>query len=516
MRWALPALLLVVVLLAAKTASVQQVGLLKDDISYVASSLSLSQGEGYARTYSAFGGADQKYPPGYPLLLTPFQFLSPNNLVLLRSITALCGLVLLALLWHKSARYGPQVATLTGLNLMWLSLDVSVMSEIPFMLTLYVLLWRVEGLKAKGSLEMRDRLEISGLLALCIYLRSVGLFLVPAVAYFLWRSKLGWKQALSVCVYSGGLYLPLFLGNRASGYREDLGGYPGLWSTLTDNAVFYFQHVPGALFGSPLLFESGWQGDAGMMTVSLLSCLLLTILLLMGACLVFKEKESLGLEFVLPYTAIFLVWPFQMVRFFVPLLPLFYRFLLEACAVVFPRLEKSSVVKVVCGLVIGLELVTLSSLARAKSVELPESYSWISQHTEPQDVISTIDPSVWLYSDRRVFVAPAELMLARTPDWLNQALLLDCKFVLCEGVAAEAWSAKLDSHPEWFEKVYSSPDSGHAIYKFIGQEQRFRLAFAWYIKALRESRFQRPDLAAQSFQQAVNLEPTFSAPKPQP
>lgn len=313
------------------------IGVFQDDGHYLILARALAQGDGYR--YINLPGAPPAthFPPGYPLLLAPFVWMSPRfpaNVAFLKLLNvALLPLAALAIrslaqrLGGLSAVAASGVAVVSVATVPLLFLNGLLFSETAFIAALCVVLMACEAVAAAPADGPWTRALGAGLcIGALAMLRTVGVALLPAMlAVLLWRRR--WAYAALVLVGALAFLLPwqLWMAAQADAVPTAIaGGYGGYGSWLAaawrDGGAGFVVSVvrenlrglliPLTLFG--LAETPGWAQGAAVVA-------LLTFAL-GGVRRLWPRMPVTLLSFV-PYGALLLFWPFPPDRFLWPLWP---------------------------------------------------------------------------------------------------------------------------------------------------------------------------------------------------
>ncbi|MBX3170534.1 MAG: tetratricopeptide repeat protein [Candidatus Eremiobacteraeota bacterium] len=272
-----------------------------DDAAYIGLARSLSLGRPYLQEWSPGLSAQTRFPPGFPLLLTPAQWLAPHNYDLCRAIVCLCAAGAMYLLIGYSRWLG--IPVLVGSNYLWLHSSSAVLSEQPFLLALLLYFRAVERRQT-----LRSSVFLGLGLGLLCALRTIGMMLIPATLLFhLGKKTLHRTGFLLGAVLSAG---PLIIPGILTGYGGELNKSPNLLSNLLDNLGV----LPASL-GWMLLIN---VYDLPSVIPRWLGLLPLSLALL---GLWRLRQSSFSFAWVTCCLSLLLVWPYQMPRLLLPLVP---------------------------------------------------------------------------------------------------------------------------------------------------------------------------------------------------
>lgn len=251
------------------------VGQFNDDASYLALARSLALGYPYQDLFEMGAPAATRFPPGYPIILMLFS----QNYWMARALSLILSLAAL----HCFRKEDKTAALLLAVNPFWALCSTWVMSESLFTLATILYLQSLP----KTSL----RWFFKGMAAaLCFYIRSIGLALVPATLFWMRRRPLADRaRYLLGFALAAGPHMLL-----SQGYAQE---FTGLKPALP-------AYYGAALVGLPALqFTLAYYALLGIALIGL------------------TRKHSLAASWTLCYLAVMLIWPYQDPRFAIPILP---------------------------------------------------------------------------------------------------------------------------------------------------------------------------------------------------
>jgi len=152
-----------------------------DSAIYISLAQSLAHGKGYAY----MGYAHTKYPPGFPLVLSPIVLLFGKNYLLMRAFVAACAVGSVGmtyLLFRRIASVGVAVAValITAAAFPLAIETTNILSDLPFMLASLSALYAAE--RSRGSSRSRWFWWTVTFIALSYLMRTVGFTLALAFA----------------------------------------------------------------------------------------------------------------------------------------------------------------------------------------------------------------------------------------------------------------------------------------------------------------------------------------------
>ncbi len=433
-------------------------GLLQDDGWYLLLAKALASGQGYTLINSPTAGIPPLYPPGFPALLSLVFRIAPQfpeNLYLLKAVSMLAMFgVGLASYWyftrHRDLSWGlaAGIATVTVLAPPFVFLATStVLSECVFTLLHLLAIIVIE-----RSIRLQDKRRLyyvvfgTGLTAATFLTRSMALSLILAVLVYLIKER----QKTSILIFGAGLVLllgPWMLYSRTHvptpeqrleqrgyiviGYAEQFwhkvagGEHLGkesvrdlplrIWANATN---IMGRHV-GVLTLSPLYSLTG-SSEGGVLSF------LLSLLAIIGYVAACRERLTL-VEIAVPFSLVITVlWPYDPLRFILPLTPFIIFYLLQGIKTSYDFLQQKlgetegqssgKVLGITISLFLALHLYENSTYIFAKYQSNQESrpafirffeenqemLDWVKENTQADSIIAAENPPlVYLYTDRK-------------------------------------------------------------------------------------------------------------------
>lgn len=419
-------------------------GFFHDDGIYLVTARALGEGRGYRIISLPAEIAQTKYPILFPLLLS-FAWrvhpAFPDNLLLLKTVPFLAGAAWLLLVYRFMRREGESrlmaavVAGLAAATPLAVFSVTSLLSETLFAALLWGALWRLREIETRNRASLSEAVLVGSLCAAAVHARVMGLVLLPAGLWLLWRRdhRCGAAFGLTMVV----LILPWFL-----------------WVGLQDlPALSYLDYYTSSNYESwNVITGFEWGKKAQIVGWNLLYLVvapaqLLLVRgmpwpLLLGIGLfaywgvvrsAFKEKTAISL-FLLAYLALLVLWAWRPLRFLVPVYPLLLWFLILELRRLF-RVSRAGAVARRHGLSLLLALLIVNSAsailrwgreARASGVPCPvqacpaswaearAAFEWLRANASEEAVLmGNLDPVLYLYTGRkavRAFAADPYLL----------------------------------------------------------------------------------------------------------
>lgn len=344
--WSSVLLVAALALLAAAVVSAHAValtspaaGFFHDDGVYLVTARALAEGRGYRIISLPVEIAQTKYPILFPLLLS-FAWrvhpVFPDNMPLLRMVPLLAGAAWLVLVYLFVRREGEgrltaaAIVGLTGATPLVVFSATSLLSETLFAALAWGALWRLRGAE-RGDAGRRAGAWAGLLAAGAIHARTVGLALLPAGLWALWRRGHR-SSAAAFGLVTVLLVAPWFL-----------------WIAFQEPPAFpYLDFYTSQNYASwNVLFQFGLAEKLRILAWNLLYLVAspaqllvapraaLPLLLGIGALAFWglgrdaMKRANAVHAFLFVYVAILLLWAWPPLRFVVPIYPFLLLFLLR-------------------------------------------------------------------------------------------------------------------------------------------------------------------------------------------
>lgn len=310
-----------------------------DDLNYLFLAQALVQGQGYVDLYLPGHPPHTKYPPLFPLLLTPWTVLGNHRIFASHLLICVIALTIPFLLAAWVLRQGYSATMAAGILLMSATLPIyyqfllSILSEIPFMAFGYLALWRMS--QFASSARARDFWLITAATVAAVLTRTAGIALAAAIGLELFRRAEFWRRrSLQIpwpALFAGMIVLVFgiwslrnrLVGGVGLGYFHDFllknpydldAGYASLQDILArvfSQAQYYLplsvlQVAWGVIYTEKVYYFS----YAGMVFIAV------------GFLARFSRPDKSAEWFFLFSLLQVIGWPFQEIRFMLPILPL--------------------------------------------------------------------------------------------------------------------------------------------------------------------------------------------------
>lgn len=503
-------------------------GVYHDDAIYVSTAKALSQGDGYRLINLPSAPIQTKYPVLYPALLSIVWRLwprFPDNLLAMQELTLLAGAAAVAVAYLYLVRFGyfsRRVAAASGLLCATapfpLYISTQTLSEAPFALLVLLAVWTLECQARRRSSSRLSELVLGVVLGLPFLCRSIGVALVPAALFVLYRTR---HRIRWVMCGLAGVMLPWVLWSSAGwgvwrqdpvdGYYAD---YAGWWTSsgLPFLKQVILSNLVVALSASASLGLEGLSTALGQVASALSFVLFATLGLLLWIS-VFRQLRT---HLVLPCFLIacflpILLCPWPPHRFLVPVLPLLLAYLVSIISALLGpllRIHRIELLSLACvGVAIAANVLLqhrhyeLSRRTGYPYTGIPaepvtwrsyeDVFEWLRTHAQPEDVVASgFDSMIYLYTDLRAFrpFTPcaaslfygAKLPPVGTSDDLVETLRIHQPRYLVQlplpGFSEDEPFAELvgelhREYPEWLTTAYQSDDRRFVVFELRPEKQ---------------------------------------------
>lgn len=300
---------------------------------------SLAQDGSYTYSYMPYSIPVIHYTPIFPLLLMPLIFLFGYNIILLKLIPLILGLLSILIFYSLIKQFTDKKTTLiitliVALNPLILIFSHSLLTEIPYLFFSLLALYYIN----KYDKSSKYLILASLFLLLSYFTRAMGLSLIVATG-LLFLTKKKFKELITIMSI---VILPVILWIIRSTIVKTK-------FSLGESAFILFNDSTNSIYSSGLPYTSFWHfitnvfsniysylGPAILTDINKVSGLsfgkLSLILALFGLILwsitlfgviksYFKHRSILEYYFIV-YLAIVMLWNWQSIRFLIPIIPL--------------------------------------------------------------------------------------------------------------------------------------------------------------------------------------------------
>lgn len=309
-----------------------------DNALYIILAKSISEGTGYREINDPTMPQHTKFPPLFPIILSPLILLFGINISVLKTFIILLSIITLIVIYLffkevTTKQIAMAITAMTAFSFQYFHWSHRIMTEVPIILFIFLTLYFLK--KENGWMVALFTLG-------AIFIKSVGVILLPAIfLYLLFRKE--YKQAIIFLLITAvpfGIWTFKSEQNRtytSQTYIEVLKykdpDNPELGTvTLTDlvergtrNAFGYIRSFSQFIYhyNEGIRYNLVWIDIIFMLPI------------LIGVISLLLRKDNL-LPFVfIFFMALLLFWPWETIRFVVPILPIIYLFFIEGMIFIF-------------------------------------------------------------------------------------------------------------------------------------------------------------------------------------
>ncbi len=478
-----------------------QIGTSYDDAHYIILAESLSSGQGYQLINFPRPQIERAFPPGWPILVTPFTFLFPGNYAILKFFTLslwLASLLLIYKLFSKRIE-SPYLEILVGLvaiNPLLVGTSVTVMSESAYLFFSLIVLTLFDAWHGKTERTKYWLIILIAVIALYAQLiRTVGISVfVALIIYFLLRRRFR-ETGITLGVFALGALLQAWLNLRNGGslvsasYESQVfnGSIIEKIGQMWSNALGYFNEImAGSLF--PVFGEklASFAGSA----IPLFANTVIILLIILGLVLSLKKFDLMDVYFVIYLLAILAFWNPRVgsvkARFLIPIIPFLYFYLIQGMKWGVDKLTKNNIVynmRIIAGVtgIIALALLARNlqdwrNPIRNQMTDLSIGADWVAENA-PSDAIIMVNEPVpaYVHTQRKTVAYPKEEQ--DIENYLNNQgvdyVVISPKLQSPRTTILDEYVEKqllpiFESNPDRFVVVYSNSEYNVTVYKYEG------------------------------------------------
>lgn len=484
--------LLVLILASAALAILRfnslQIGTSYDDAKYIILAESLANGEGYQLINFPRPQIERNFPPGWPLLLSPFTLVFPKNYDALKVVSLILWLASIFLVYKLFSKrlvspYLEILTTLVALNPLLIGTSVTVMSETAYLFfsLLALLVYDKTDGKHIGWVVL-----VAFLAFYSQQIRTIGVSLTASLLIILLLFRRFKEAGMVIVLFVVGFGLQSWLNLRnggtviSSGYEAQVlsGSVIEKLGQVWANASGYFDQV---LAGSLIpIFGTSLDETFGFVFFILNLAILLLIML---GLLAWKPKlEWMHVYFIIYGIGILSFWNPQVgsvkARFLIPILPLLYFYFLNGLK----WLTKENS-RIVLGISVAIIFVLIArnlqdwrSPIREQMTDLSLGTSWVAENA-PADAIVMVNEPVpaYVHVQRKTINFPknnqeleAYLQNQGIEYIVIAPLLQSPKSTELSKDVSEIENT-IESLPDVFEVVFEATENNVTVYRYTGQ-----------------------------------------------
>jgi hypothetical protein len=463
----------------------------EDSAIYISLAKALANGQPDTLTAGPVNIAARYYPPLYPALILPLILLFPGSYIILKALTALIGLALIALLVTKGdtlfKKTAPIIVILAALSPQIALYSRHILTEMPYMLFSIAALYFI--IKYDESPSAINRYLFYAVLAAsaAYYTRSIGVVLIISGAVYFGLKRDTGKGILYFLI-STALVMPwtictFILGKSA--YAAEFLGATKTITALLNRVGYNFLATLGKELPDLFFYPFFASIDPWSAIFVLKFAIGGILFMLLAAGFVIKLKKdgpNVADIYVVIYTMIYLSWTTHGARYLLPLLPFLYYYMLFSLEIIFKQEKLFSLVITVlilinaCGSMAGVLGQRTDPLSPSERTFVSAA-DWIKKNAPKGSLILSRRPN-WIY----VYTGGYRgLGLLRTVDVRAQYEFIsknDINYIVIDQNKIFRDDARnyllplVDYYKDKFEKVYASGYPETLIYKVRQRAER--------------------------------------------
>jgi hypothetical protein len=499
-KYFLPIIICISAILALLRFNSLQIGTSYDDAHYIILAESLSSGHGYELINFPRPQLERSFPPGFPILLTPFAFLFPGNYSILKLFSLVLWLASIYLIYklfskRLSSPYLEILITLVALNPLLIGTSVTMMSESSYLFFSLLALYLFDSVGHAESVTNQET-KMSGykpdlLVAVAILtfytqlIRTIGISLAISLIIYLLLTKRFREVGITIFIFIVGTLLQSWINGSilSTGYQsqvfnasiiEKIGQ---VWSNVIgySNEVLTSSLIP--IFGSR--FDS-LLANYGLGFFLLLFNIIVLLIILWGFIYTKPKLEWMHIYFIIYILGILAFWNPRVgsvkARFLIPILPFLYFYFLQGINWVIQKISRQNAQFATRSLIgLGI-LLAIPLLARNlqdwrnpimnQITDLSVGTSWVAENAPADSIVMVNEPvPAYVYVQRKTIGYPKD----------GQDLI---KYLDNQGIDYIIVSPKLQSprsldldlvvQNEILPTLQSSPDKFILVYENLG------------------------------------------------
>lgn len=392
-----------------------QTGASYDDAHYIILAESMASGQGYELINFPQPQIERVFPPGWPVLLTPFTFFFPGNYTILKILTWMFWLASLPLMYKLFSKrvgspYREILLGLIALNPFLVGTSVTVMSESVYLfLSLVVFILFDSASSGKTNNWIVVFMALAGLYDLLIRTIGISIF-IALIVYFLFTRRFR-DTAITLGIFGLGMLIQFWLNLRnggsvvSAGYETQV--FNGslfekagqMWITL----LGYFNEIAaGALvpaFGDKV---TAMIGPA----LPMIGNAMIILMILIGFFLSCSRIHPIDIYVMVYLLGVLAFWNPVVgsvkVRYLIPVIPFLYFYFVQGLKWVSDRLTKNNIYNSMRFMVGVTGVVALILLARniqdwrdpvrSRMADLSIGAGWVAENAPADSIVMVNEP----------------------------------------------------------------------------------------------------------------------------
>lgn len=416
-KYFLPFIVCLSAILALLRFNSLQIGTSYDDAHYIILAESLANGEGYKLINFPRPQLERAFPPGFPLLLTPFTLLFPSNYSILKLFSLILWLSSIYLIYKLFSKKLPSpfleiLITLIALNPLLIGTSVTVMSESAYLFfSLLALIIHASNVttSANEKPDYKQDIRIFFISILVFYtqlIRTIGISLFIAFVVYLLFTRRFRELAISVIVFILGTIIQRYITGSliSTGYQAQVfnSSTSEKLSQVFSNFIGYYNEV----ISSSLIpiFGSRFDSFLENYNLGLISFILNIIILFFIAFGIFKTKpklEWMNIYLVIYIFGILSFWNPNVgsvkVRFLIPILPFLYFHFLNGIIFFMQKFQQPNRIAITFAIFLSIPLFArniqdIQNPVKNQITDLSIGTSWVAQNTPVDSIVMVNEP----------------------------------------------------------------------------------------------------------------------------
>jgi hypothetical protein len=416
-KYFLPIIICLSAILALLRFDSLQIGTSYDDAHYIILAESLSDGEGYKLINFPRPQLERAFPPGFPILLTPFTFLFPSNYSILKLFSLVLWLASIYLIYklfskRLSSPYLEILIALVALNPLLIGTSVTVMSEsayLFFSLLAFVSLAFSVTNTQKNKIGWKPDLQIIFISILIFYtqqIRTIGISLfISFVIYLLFTRRFRELLILLIVFFIGITFQGFIIGELIStGYQSQVfsGSILEKVSQVWSNMIGYFNEMLSSslipVFGSR--FDSILE-SYGLGFIPFIFNIIILFIIAWGMFRTNPKLVWMHIYFVVYVVGILAFWNPDVgsvkARFLIPILPFLYFYFLTGVKFFIEKFPQSNRIAITLAVLLSMPLLARNiqdvlNPIKNQITDLSIGTSWVAENAPADSIVMVNEP----------------------------------------------------------------------------------------------------------------------------
>ena len=485
-----------------------QLGTSYDDAHYIILAESLSSGQGYQLINFPRPQIERAFPPGWPVLLTPWVRLFPGNYDVLKLFSLLLWLASILLIYKLFSKRieSPHLEIVIGLaaiNPLLVGTSVTVMSESAYLFFSLLALNFFDIWKDKAGGKKDWLIVLAAVLAIYTQLiRTIGISLAIALVLYFLLTRRYREAGVTMGVFLAGTLLQTWINLRNGGAVVSASYESQVFNSsimekigqMGSNALGYFNEIlAGSLipiFGSKV---TTFWGNYGLEVLPALVNIIILLLIIFGLAVSVKKFRVMNIYVAIYLLGVLAFWNPQVgsvkARFLIPIIPFLYFYLIQGIAWVKEKVTRNrinsgrGVEAVVIGVIALILLVRnvqdWQNPVMNQMTDLSVGTNWVAENAPSEAVVMVNEPvPAYVQVKRKTIGFPTDGQDLK--NYLNNQgidyIVVSPKLQSPRSTELDKFTENnilpiLNSAPETFVVVYSNSEYNVKVYQYKGNAQ---------------------------------------------